>query len=102
MEVARALEEYIRVNRSNLAIRGAVLDGRTLTPAEVSLLPNLPSKVQLLSQVLGQLQSPMAAFLGQLQAPMRGLLTVINGPLVSLTILLQQRVEQLKSQEEMS
>ena len=100
IEVARALEEYIRVNRSTLAIRGAVMEGRRLTPAQVMLLPSLPSKNQLLAQLLGHVQSPLATLLLQLQAPMARLLTVLSGPLGSLSILLQQRMEQLQSQEE--
>ena len=99
VEVAKALEEYIRVNRSPLTIRGAVMDGRALTPAEVLVVSNLPPRHDLVAQLLGQMQLPLAAFIGQLQAPMYRLLTVLNGPLASLTILLQQRAEQLKSQE---
>ena len=99
VEVAKALEEYIRVNRSLLTIRGAVLDKRTLSPPEVLTLSNLPPRSELVAQLLGQVQLPLAMLLGQLQAPMRALLTMLNGPLVSLTILLQQRAEQLKSQE---
>jgi hypothetical protein len=34
-----------------------------------------------------------------LQAPIGGLINVLNGPLASLSILLQQRAEQLKSQQ---
>ena len=99
LEVAKALEEYIRVNRSILTIRGAVLDERTLTSSEVLSLANLPPRNELVAQLLGQIQLPMAMLLGQLQAPLSRLLTVLNGPLASLTILLQQRAEQLKSQE---
>ena len=99
-EVAKALEEYIRVNRSALTIRGAVLDTRVLTPAEVTFLSSLPPKHELVAQLLGEMQVPLAMLLGQLQAPVHRLLTVLNGPVASLSILLQQRVEQLKSQEQ--
>ena len=99
VDVARVLEEYIRVNRSVLTIRGALLGERTLTPAEVMTLSNLPSKQQLVAQLLGQAQAPLANLLAQLSAPMQRLATVLNGPLVSLTYLLQQRAAQLTSSE---
>ena len=102
VEVAKALEEYIRVNRSSLAIRGAVLDARALTAAETISLSRLPPKPELVSQLLGQLQLPLAAFLGHLQSPMARLLTVLNGPAASLAIVLQRRVAQLSSQEQQS
>ena len=98
-DVAKALEEYIRVNRSSLAIRGGVLDNRTLTPAEVLSLSTIPTREELLAQLLGQVQSPVARLMGQLQAPLSRLAGALNGPLSSLTILLQQRAEQLKSQQ---
>lgn len=98
-QVAKALEEYIRVNRSTLTIRGAVMGRRSLSSSEVTTLSNLPSKEQLVAQFLGQLQAPLAHLAGQLQAPISRLLNVLNGPLVSLDILLQQRVQQLSSQE---
>jgi large subunit ribosomal protein L10 len=98
--VAKAVEEYIRVNRSVLAIRGAVVDRRVLSPSEVTVLCNLPPRDVLVAQFMGQVQTPLAALLGQLQSPLRGLHTVLSGPLTSLVILLQQRAEQLKAQEQ--
>ena len=97
--VAKALEEYIRVNRSQLAIRGAVLENRALSSAEVTRLASLPPKEVLLAQLLGQIQSPLARLAGQLRAPMVGLVTVLNGPLGSLSILLQRRADQLRAGE---
>ena len=97
--VAKALEEYIRVNRSSLTIRGAVLDRRKLSRQEVMTLSNLPPKSELVAQLLGQMQSPLASLVGQLQLPMARLLTVLNGPLASLTMLLRQRAEQLRAQQ---
>jgi large subunit ribosomal protein L10 len=99
VDVAKALDEYIRANRSTLAIKGAVLDGRVLTPDEVVRLSTLPPRSELVAQLLGRVQLPIAALMGQLQAPIGGLINVLNGPLASLSILLQQRAEQLKSQQ---
>jgi large subunit ribosomal protein L10 len=102
VEVAKALEEYIRVNRSSLAIRGALLDKRALTAAEAISLSRLPPKPELVSELLGQLQLPLAALMAHLQSPMARLLTVLNGPAASLAVVLQQRVAQLSSQERQS
>jgi large subunit ribosomal protein L10 len=98
-DVAKALEEYIRVNRSVLAIKGGVLNDRTLSPDEMTSLATLPPKPDLLALLMGQMQAPLSGLMGQLQAPIQGLVTVLNGPVASLSILLQQRAEQLRSQE---
>ena len=99
LDVAKALEEYIRVNRSVLAIKGGVLNDRTLSPGEMTSLATLPPKPDLLALLMGQMQAPLSGLMGQLQAPIQGLVTVLNGPVASLSILLQQRAEQLRSQE---
>jgi len=97
IEVARALEEFIRTSRSQLSIRGGLLEHRVLSSQEVSVLATLPPKDVLLAQLLGQLQAPIARFIGQLQAPAVGLVTVLQGPLSGLSVVLQQRVQQLES-----
>ena len=85
VEAAKALSDYIRTTRSILAVRGASLDGRTLSAAEVARLAQLPPREQLLAQLMGQMQ-----------APIHGLLRVLNGPLYGLATVLQRRVEQVQ------
>ena len=100
IEVARALEEFIRTSRSSLSIRGGLLEHRVLDTQEVSTLAALPPKEVLLAQLLGQVQAPIARFVGQLQAPVVRLITVLEGPLGSLTVVLQQRVNQLEQSDQ--
>ena len=89
VEVARALADYVRTSRSSLTVRGAVMEnGPVLSAAEVNRLATLPSKTQLIANLLGQLQAPMQRLLG-----------VLNGPLQRLDGLLQARIRQLESAE---
>ena len=89
LEVAKAVSEYVRTSRSTLSVQGAVLEaGLVLQPAEVNRLATLPSKPQLVANLMGQLQ-----------APMQRLLRVLNGPLQNLDSLLQARIRQLESAE---
>ena len=89
IEVAKALETYIRSTRSILSMKGAALDGRTIGAAEVLTLAQLPPKPQLIARLLGQMQAPASGFL-----------TVLNGPIVGLATLLQRRVEQLQAESQ--
>lgn len=84
IEPARALSEYISNNRSALEIRGAIMDGRLLTVAEIDALAKLPSKDVLIARLMGQLQGPVA-----------GLARVLNGPLSGLARVLQQHSDNL-------
>ena len=89
LDVAKAITDFVRTNRSVLAVKGAIMgDGPVMSPEEVTRLASLPPKPQLIANLLGQLQ-----------APMQRLLAVLNGPLQSLEGLLQARIRQLESAE---
>ena len=81
---AKALSEFISSNRSALEIRGALMDGRLLTAAEIDALAKLPSKDVLIAMLMGQLQGPIA-----------GLAHVLNGPVSGLARVLQQHSDNL-------
>ena len=86
VDTARAVNDYIRTTRLPLAIQGAILEGgTTLAPAEVERLATLPTKPQLVANLLGQMQAPLQRLLG-----------VLNGPLQNLDGLLQARIRQLE------
>ena len=86
VNTARAVNDYIRATRSPLSIRGAIMGPGPILPAnEVERLATLPSKPQLMANLLGQIQSPISRLLG-----------VLNGPLQNLDGLLQARIRQLE------
>jgi large subunit ribosomal protein L10 len=97
---AQTLEEFIRATRSPLAIQGALLNTRTLTPEEVHTLATLPSQDELLSRVLGQMQYPIARLVGQMQAPIVGLVNTLNATIGGLGNVLQQRIQQLEGESD--
>ena len=82
LEPAKALTEFVRVTRAPLKIRGGVLGERVLTAQEVSEFAALPTRDELLSR-----------FVGQLQGPIVGLLVVLNAPILALARVLQRTVE---------
>ena len=85
---AKALSDFIRRTRYSLKILGAELDGEALNPAQVSQLAALPSRDELISQLLSRLQSPIS-----------GLVHVLNGPLGGLARVLQQHADNLAQQQ---
>ncbi|MBI2164926.1 MAG: 50S ribosomal protein L10 [Chloroflexi bacterium] len=87
-EPARALDELIRSLRLPLAVRGAVTDGRVLTPQEVAVLATLPNR-----------QEMAARLVGQLKGPFYNLLYLLNQPLQGLALVLARRVETISAQE---
>ena len=62
------------------AIKVGLVDGKPVTPDQVKRLASLPSRDQLLGQLAGALQAPMAQFVGA----MNGLLYQVVGALEAL------------------
>jgi large subunit ribosomal protein L10 len=83
---AKALADAARETRV-LEIRGGVMQGRTMTAAEVEGLATLPPLEILRGQVLGAIVAPITALAG-----------LVNAPLQNLYGLLDARIEQLQEQ----
>jgi large subunit ribosomal protein L10 len=86
--VAKALGAAARETRM-LEVRGGVLEGRVITPADVESLAKLPPFEQLRGQVVGAMTSPLYAVVGLFNAPLRNLVGLIDA-----------RIEQLHSTSE--
>lgn len=97
-DVAKALQDFIRTTRSPLSILGGLLDQRLLTPEDIVTLSTLPSKPDLISKLLGQVQFPITRLVVQLQSPIVGLVNTLNGPLQGLGNVLRQRIHKLENQ----
>lgn len=81
---SKVLTKFARDSRI-LQIRGALLGDRFVDAAGVETLSQLPSREELLAQVVGALQAPISGLVNVLAGPLRGLMNVLNA-----------RAEQLK------
>jgi large subunit ribosomal protein L10 len=68
---AAAVNDFIRTARSPLTLTGVFFDGQAMPATGVAELANLPTKDQLLSQLMGDLQSPLSTLAGLLQGTLR-------------------------------
>jgi large subunit ribosomal protein L10 len=87
---AKALADAARETRV-LEIRGGIMQGRTVTAAEVESLATLPPEDVLHGQVLGAIVAPLTALAGLLNAPLQNLVGLIDA-----------RIEQLGGEESQS
>ncbi len=67
----KALTEHLRAKRLQITIHGGWMEGKVLNRAEVESLATLPSKEQMIADVIGKLQSPLYNFAGLMQSTMR-------------------------------
>jgi large subunit ribosomal protein L10 len=86
--VAKALADSARTTKI-LAVRGGVLQGRTITAEDVEELAKLPPADVLRGQVLGAVTAPLYAIVGLFTAPLQNL----HG-------LIEARIEQLGGEVE--
>jgi len=76
---AKLLRDFIRNEKCEEKItwRGGIMEGKTLEPAQLIAVADLPSKEVLLSMVLSAMQGPLRGLVGVLQGVIRALLTVL-------------------------
>jgi len=78
VNVAKALNQYIKSTTLPLEIKGGLLGDRILPPEEVLKLASLPPREVLIARLLGQLQAPVGSLHNVLNFPLRGLLNVLQ------------------------
>ncbi len=87
VEAAKVLDDFIRMSRQPLSIRGAVLDHQVLTADKVTALARLPSRDILVGQLLSQMKSPITR-----------LVLTLNGVITGLATVLQRHIDQEQAQ----
>lgn len=61
-----------------MSLVAGILDGKFMTKEQVTQLASLPSKQQLLGQLVGTLNAPISGFVNVLAGNLRGLVTVLG------------------------
>jgi large subunit ribosomal protein L10 len=81
--VAKALSDTARETRV-LAVRGAVMQGRTIDSSAVEELAKLPPLEALRGQVIGAILAPLNQLIGLVNAPLRDFVGLVNARIEQL------------------
>ncbi len=92
VSLAKALCQYAE-DSNFLSIKGGVLDGQVISADEVSALSKLGTRTEILSEILGLLEAPMAEMAGLLEAPLVEMAGLLDAPLVEVAGLLESLTE---------
>lgn len=75
---ARVIFQYAKTHDA-LEISGAITgDGQLLTAAQVKALATMPTREQLLGQVVGTIAAPLTGFVGVMSGNIRSIINVLN------------------------
>lgn len=77
VSAAKLLAEFGKTHEA-LKILGGVVDGKVVDAAAVKALASLPSRQQLLGQLVGVINAPVSGFVNVLAGNLRGLVNVLN------------------------
>lgn len=75
---AKAVDTFRKDKEDKIFFLGGILEGKLLSKTEVEALAKLPSKVELLSRLVGTLNAPVSGFVNVLAGNLRGLVTVLK------------------------
>ncbi|MBN1915424.1 50S ribosomal protein L10 [Candidatus Dojkabacteria bacterium] len=76
-EAAKIISKFIKDSEKG-EIKGGILDGKFVSKDQVEALANLPSREQLLAQVVGTMYAPVSGFVNVLAGNIRSILYVLN------------------------
>lgn len=74
----KIVKKYFKDNKKENDIRGAVLEGNFLAPAEVDALAKLPPLDELRAKLVGGIASPLNGIVASISGPQRGLVNVLD------------------------
>lgn len=76
---AKAIRDFSKEKGNEaLIVKGAIFDGKILSREQVFALADLPSREQLLAQVVGTIAAPLRGLVTVLSGPQRGLVTALS------------------------
>lgn len=76
---AKAIRDFSKEKGNEaLIVKGAIFDGQILSKEQVFALADLPSREQLLAQVVGTIAAPLRGLVTVLSGPQRGLVTALS------------------------
>ncbi len=74
---SKAAFDFSKLNKA-FTIKAGSLEGKAITVEEITSLAQLPTKEQLLGQVVGTIKAPITSFVGALNGNLRNIVYALN------------------------
>ena len=76
--ILKALLDWAKDNRREIALKGGIVDGRPVSADELKLVARLPSRDELRAQLLATIAAPMTTLLRLLNEPRRRMVAILD------------------------
>jgi large subunit ribosomal protein L10 len=100
-KVAKTLNDYVKSN-SKVTVRGGMLGTSMLKEDILDQVAKLPSREQVLGQIVGGIQSPISGLVGVIGAPVNDVYGIINAVVSNISYVIQARITQLEGEGDSS
>ena len=75
---AKIISEFNKENNDKLKVVCGVMEGKAVTPEQIGVIANLPSKDVLISKMLCSMKAPVGGFVGTLSGVLRNFVGVLT------------------------
>jgi large subunit ribosomal protein L10 len=96
-KVAKALHDYVS-SSSKVSVRGGLLGTSIFQADGLEDVSKMPSREEVLSQIVGGIQSPLAGVVGVIGAPVNDVVNIVNTVVVDVASVLQARIDKLQAE----
>jgi large subunit ribosomal protein L10 len=97
-KVAKTLDDYVKSSKK-VTVRGSML-GQNIVPSEgLSDIAKMPSREEVLGQIVGGINAPLAGLVGVINAPVNDVAGILNAVVNNVAYVLQARIDQLQGGE---
>lgn len=77
-KTAKTLNDYIRASRKQIQVRGGLLGNSPLAADGLEAVSNLPSREQVLANIIGGVQAPASRIVGAMSGVMRNIAFILR------------------------
>ncbi len=78
VRVAKVLVEFIKAHDTALELKGGVIEGQSLSAHDVTALAHIPSREQLLAEILGYAEAPMTDVVLTVEGVLQAVVSVVE------------------------
>ncbi len=96
--VAKAMREYLK-QTSKISVRGALLGTSRLEADALDQIAKMPSREEILAQIVSGVNAPVAGLVGVIGAPLNDVVGIVNTVVSDVVNVVQARIDKMQEDQ---